>query len=458
MGSRGFASGSMSLSGRRRRVWGSGIQPGNVYGGAGGYGVLSFPAVQPLMVGSYRGDIGRGFISGAGVGSGIGVGLGSGLGVGLGSGIGASSAVGFGSGFGSGAAFKYGAGFGGGIGGETVQMLGNEKFTMKILNERLASYLKKVHLLQKANAELELKISQFVDSRTSPIARDYSESLSTISDLQTKILDAIRLNGVVFVSLDNATLAAHDFRMKYEYELAQRQTIEADISVLKRLLDELNLKKTELMMQIDTLKEDKVQLQNLHREEMVTTRSKMSGQIHVEVESAPQQDLTSVLEDMRDHYETIASKNRRDLEAWFKGKLETLKQEVATTAGTVDTSKTDLTVEKTKVQSLDLELQSVLAVKTSLEGKLSDVKAFYAVQLSGYQLRVTSVEEQLLQLRFDLERQSRDYQMLLDIKTRLEIEIAEYRRLLDIGASGSPALQTDPGPAPLDKAGSKSKP
>ncbi|XP_027011377.2 keratin, type I cytoskeletal 50 kDa-like [Tachysurus fulvidraco] len=465
MRSRGFASGSMALGGRRRTVWGSGIQTGNVYGGAGGYGVLGFPAVRPL-VGSSRGDIGRGFISGVGVGSGIGVGvgsgfgvgLGSGFGVGLGSGIGASSAVGFGGGLGSGAAFKFGDGFGGGIAGETVQMLGNEKFTMRILNERLASYLMKVHLLEKANAELELKISQFVDSRTSPIARDYSDSLSTISELQTNILHAVRLNGVVFVNLDNATLGAHDFRMKYEHELAQRQTIEADISVLKRLLDELNLKKAELMMHIDTLKEDKLQVQNLHREEMVTTRSKMSGQIHVEVESAPHQDLTSVLEDMRDHYETIASKNRRDLEAWFKGKLETLKQEVAVSAETVDTSKTELTVEKTKVQSLDLELQSVLAVKTSLEGKLSEVQTFYAVQLSGYQLQVTSVEEQLLQLRADLERQSRDYQMLLDIKTRLEIEIAEYRRLLDIGASGSPALQTGPGLAPLDKPGSKSRP
>lgn len=50
----------------------------------------------------------------------------------------------------------------------------------------------------------------------------------------------------------------------------------------------------------------------------------MSGQVNVEVDASPQQDLTKVLEELREYYESVTAKNRRDLDNWYQSKVETL--------------------------------------------------------------------------------------------------------------------------------------
>ncbi|XP_009866023.1 PREDICTED: keratin, type I cytoskeletal 14-like, partial [Apaloderma vittatum] len=97
----------------------------------------------------------------------------------------------------------------------------------------------------------------------------------------------------------------------------------------------------------------------------------------------------------------------------------------------LQSGKTEITELRRTIQSLEIDLQSQLSTKAALEGTLADTEARYGTQLAQLQVLITSVEEQLAELRCDMERQNHEYRVLLDVKTRLEQEIATYRRLLE---------------------------
>ncbi|KAM9596914.1 keratin, type I cytoskeletal 14-like isoform 2-T2 [Trichechus inunguis] len=320
------------------------------------YGGLSVSSSRFSSGGAY--GIGGGYGGGFSSSSSFGGALGSGLGGGYGGGLGASFGVGS------------GGGFGGGLGGGDGLLVGSEKVTMQNLNDRLASYLDKVRALEEANTDLEVKIRDWYQKQRPAEIKDYSPYFKTIEDLRNKILTATVDNANVLLQIDNARLAADDFRTKYETELNLRMSVEADINGLRRVLDELTLARADLEMQIESLKEELAYLRKNH-------------------------------------------------------------EEVATNSELVQSGKSEISELRRTMQNLEIELQSQLSMKASLENSLEETKGRYCMQLAQIQEMIGSVEEQLAQLRCEMEQQNQEYKILLDVKTRLEQEIATYRRLLE---------------------------
>ncbi|XP_060059519.1 keratin, type I cytoskeletal 10 isoform X2 [Erinaceus europaeus] len=415
----GCSGGSFSRGSSSGGYFGGGSSGG--YGGMGGFG------------GGYGSSCGGGY-GGGGFGGGS-FGGGSFGGGSFGGGSFGGGSFGGGS-FGGGSFGGFG---GGGYGGDGGLLSGNEKVTMQNLNDRLASYMDKVRSLEESNYELEGKIKEWYEkhgntSQREP--RDYSKYYKTIEDLKNQILNLTTDNANILLQIDNARLAADDFRLKYENEVALRQSVDADINGLRRVLDELTLTKADLEMQIESLTEELAYLKKNHEEEMKDLQNVSTGDVNVEMNAAPGVDLTQLLNNMRSQYEQLAEKNRKDAEAWFNEKSKELTTEIDNNIEQMSSHKSEITELRRTVQGLEIELQSQLALKQSLESSLAETEGRYCVQLSQIQSQITSLEEQLQQIRAETECQNTEYQQLLDIKIRLENEIQTYRSLLD-GEGGS---------------------
>uniref|UniRef100_A0A8D1P0Z9 Keratin 31 n=1 Tax=Sus scrofa TaxID=9823 RepID=A0A8D1P0Z9_PIG len=308
---------------------------------------------------------------------------------------------------------------------------GNEKETMQFLNDRLASYLEKVRQLERDNAELERQIRERSQQQEPLVCPNYQSYFRTIEELQQKILCSKSENARLVVQIDNAKLAADDFRTKYETELGLRQLVESDINSLRRTLDELTLCKADLEAQVESLKEELLCLKSNHEEEVNSLRSQLGDRLNIEVDAAPTVDLNSVLSETRSQYEALVETNRRDVEEWFARQTEELNKQVVSSSEQLQSYQAEIIELRRTVNALEVELQAQHNLRDSLENTLTETEARYSSQLAQVQGLIGNVEAQLAEIRADLERQNQEYQVLLDVRARLECEINTYRGLLE---------------------------
>ncbi|XP_073428381.1 keratin, type I cytoskeletal 19-like [Dendrobates tinctorius] len=307
----------------------------------------------------------------------------------------------------------------------------NEKETMQYLNERLASYLDKVRSLEQENTQLEKKICQWYENNVPTTLPDSTENLKSIEELQNQISTSTVENSKIALQVDNAKWATDDFSNKYNIELSLRSNVEADVKGLRRMLEGLNKEKFDLDMQVQELGEEIKDMKKNHEEEINSLRSQLGARVNVELDAAPAVDLNKVLSEIREEYENLMAKNLRDVEAMFLARSEELSSQVQSSSVNLQSVEIEIIDLMRTVQNLEIDLESQLNMKSALQNNLIETEANYSSELAQLQNMIDVVQAELVQIRFDLERQNAEYRSLMDQKNLLEMEIATYKRLLE---------------------------
>ncbi|XP_030066301.1 keratin, type I cytoskeletal 18 isoform X2 [Microcaecilia unicolor] len=317
----------------------------------------------------------------------------------------------------------------------------NHQEMMQALNERLAGYLQRVRGLEATNHRLEDEICE-ITARRGPCERDWDSYERPLVELRKQVEDLNMDNAKLLLQIDNARLAADDFRVKLEAEQAICDGVQKDTMGLRKMIEDTSHLRMKLDSELEVMKEEYAHLRKSHKEEVEALRDMIANNnVKVEVDAPKKRDLNDSVAEVRSQYEKMAEQNRADAENWYKDKFDNMTQEANVNTQALEQAKTEMTELRRQLQNLEIERQTLQKTVDSLENTLRETEDHYGNNLANLNRILNKLQEELAACRADIERQVRDYEVLLNLKTKLEDEINHYHRLLEGASEGT--RQTD---------------